>query len=311
MLITENEKIENLFKAGIKTLTMHRINFGGKRLYCTTEPFKVYSGLTGALSAATFKGSQDAKRLDKWRDKMVGQLGQEGQQAYLQTMADFGTLVHEALVTIKENGGLDWKAEQEHAHLYFEASAKRNGIEPNYGVIRSQVFEYCKSAASLMQFVYEKVDEIYAIEGMAKSDMLEIATPIDLVCKLRDGIIASLNIKTSSQIGDHQLEQATIEKYLWNETYPDLQVNVTGIIRTKDWRKAPSYEFLLVTPEQEKEMGNDAFKRLKLVRENQNSTYLNYPKNIPIFTGETKAGEMPNIEYKTLEQIFNEQQTEI
>lgn len=304
-MITEKELIENLFTGGLQTIPMFRIVFSGKRLYATSTPFKVYSGLTGALSAATFKGNIDAKRLDKWRDKMIDHLGnQDKQESYLNAMADFGTLVHNALVTIKETGKLDWVEEQEKAQVFFEKSSIKNGITINHNVIRTQVFEYCKAAASLMQFVYDNVEEVYAIEGMAKCDILEIATPIDLVCKMKTGEVVSINIKTSSQIGDHQREQATIEKYLWNQTY-DLKVNRTGILRTKDWRKSPTYEYELVKPEVEKEMFDDAFKRLMLVKSNPNSTYLNYPKNIAVFQGVTKAGENPRIDYISIEQYFN------
>lgn len=307
--ISEQERIDNLFKEGIKTILMYRINAGGRRLYCTTEPFKLYSGLTGALSSATFKGNVDDKRLGGWRDMMVQQLGSlEKQQAYLSTMGDFGTLVHECLVRINKDGSLDWKWEQEYAAGYFEASARNNGITPNSNVIRAQVYDYCKAAASLLQFVYENVVEIYSIEGMAKSDQLEIATPIDLTCKVKTkkgDKVVTLNLKTSNQIGDHQREQVVIEKHLWNETY-QLKADFTGIVRTKDWRKTPTYEYELIAEEDEKIILDNTMKRLILAKDTPNSTYANFKNSIPVFTGVTKAGEAPKIEYKTLEEIFNE-----
>lgn len=310
-MIVENEKIENLYSGGIKTISMNRINYGNKRLYVSTEPFRVYSGLTGALTAATFKGNVDGKRLDKWREKMTSSLGKEGQEAYLNSMADFGTLVHSALVSVWNNKSLNWADEQDYAYKFFTESAKKNGINPNDNVVRAQVYEYCKAAASIMQFVYDEVDEIYSIEGMCKSDILEIATPIDLTCKLKGGKVATLNIKTSAQIGDHQREQCAIEKYLWNATYPDCQASHTGIIRPKAWKEKkgiPTYEFELLKPEEEIQMTADAVERLLLVKRNINSTYLNYPKEISIFEGVSKLGEAPKIVTKTLEQVFTENQ---
>ena len=302
-MITEKEQINNLLTSGIKTVMMYRVMFSGKRLYVLPEPFGVYSGLTGALSASTFKGSIDAKRLDKWRDSMISHLGtQEKQESYLNAMADFGTAIHEVLVTIQKDGKLDWALEAERASEYFANSARKNNIEPNSNVIRQQTFEYCKAAASLMQFVYEEVSEIYSIEGMAKCESLSIVTPIDLTFKDKKGRMICCNIKTSNQISDHQREQASMEKMMWNETYPDCQVELTAILRTKDWRKSPTFEYEIIKDNSV----SDVMQRLQLCKSNEKSTYLNYPKSVPTFTGVTKAGEMPVIEYKTLQEIFNQ-----
>lgn len=307
------DKIENLVKQSpIPTITLYRINYGGKRGYADPKPFNVYSGLTGALSAATFKGNQDNKRLDKWRDTMVAELGnQEKQEAYLNSMADFGTHLHETLVKIKDKGGLNWKEEREEAYHFFMQSAKRNGILPSMNVIEKQVFEYCKHAASLMQFCYENVSTIYAIESMVKSDELQIATPIDMVIDYKQNggdIRVGLNIKTSNQIGNHQLEQAGIEKYLWNLTYPEFPIVKTGIIRGKDWNlsKEPTYELKLVDPAEDEETLKDTLARLRLCKSNPLSTYINFPKSVGQFSGETKLGEKPKIIWRPMEEVFLE-----
>lgn len=313
-MITENVEIRNLLLSGFKTIHMNRINVNGKRMYVVAEPFRAYSGLTGALSAATFKGHQDEKRLSKWRDKMVDTLGREGQEAYLSSMADFGTLLHECTVKIKEYGGLNWQEEKEYAEAFFEASAKQNGLVPNYGIIRAQVFEYQKAAASVMQWIYDCVTDIYSIEGMCKSDVLGIATPIDMVCKVKEKkseCVVTINLKTSGQLGNHHREQVSVERYLWNETYPELQAQKTGLLRPKDWsvkKGIPTYEFELLDEETERKYFTNAYKRLMLVKEDEQSTYLNFPNNILTFTGETKLGESPKLEVKTLEQIFTENQ---
>ena len=315
-LITEVSKIENLLKtSAVKTITMYRMNFDGKRAYVTTEPFNVYSGLTGALSAATFKGNIESKRIGKWRDKMIASLGgQEAQEGYLQTLADFGTLTHSALVTIKNEGKLDWALEQDQAYAYFENSAKENGIIPNTGVIRSQVFDYCKAIAAILQFCYDNVTEIYAIESMCKSDELMIATPIDFCAsiKTKEGDVKmSVNLKTSSQIGNHHREQVSVEKYLWNQTYPDFQMDKTAVLRNKDWslkKGIPTYEFEVLDKETENKFLTNALDRLRICKADQNSTYYNFKSEVQLFTGITKLGEAPKIETKTLEALFKESQ---
>jgi len=312
--ITEKEVIKNLIRTDkFESLTMERIKFIEKRLYMEKSPFRVYSGLTGALEAATFKGNRGAKRLGKWRDKMRAELGVEGQEAYLNSMADFGTLLHESMVRIKEKGYLDWADEQEYATQFFEGSAKKHGITPNFNVIRSQVFEFCKSAASMLQFVYDNVIEIYGIETMAKSDEYQIATPLDLICKIKEKkgeSVVCLNIKTSEQFGAHHWEQVAVEMYLWNRTYPDFPVSKTGLLRPKDWnvKKVPTYEFELMEEQDQMKTLLGVLKRLELCLNDPECTYMNFPTELPSFKGVTAAGECPAIVTKTLEEIYNEYQ---
>lgn len=308
MKITEQELIKNLIK-GMPTILMNRINFGGWRLYTQREPFQVYSGLTGALAASTFKGDIESKRLGKWRDAMIDQLGgQKTQEAYLESMADFGTLCHEAIVRIWDKKKLDWEYEQDYAYKFFENSDKVNGIIPSDGVIRKRVFEYCKTAASLMQFIFDEVEEIYAVEGMAKCDALQIATPIDVTCRLKrkGNPIVTLNIKTSEQFTDSHRTQVAVEKYLWNETYTDCQATGTGLLRAKAWslkKGVPTYEFELVD---DKVLLENALNRLNLCKSDPAATYLSFPKDTIVFTGETKLGEQPKMITKTLEQLMEE-----
>lgn len=303
----EKEAILNLFKKGMQTFPMYRINIANNRLYASTEPFKIYSGLTGALACVTFKGNTEAKRIVKWRDKMVEHLGFDGQKAYLNSMADFGTLVHECIVRAWTQGKLNWDVEKEYAENYFRESAIQNGIEINELVVSQQVFEYCKNAASLMSFLHTEVSELYAVEGMAMSDNLEIATPVDIFCKLKTGQKATLNIKTSSQIGDGHREQVSMEKFLWNVTYKET-ADVTGIIRPKDWniKKVPTYELEILKPDLEKKFLDSALGRLLLAKNDENNTYLNYPKEQMVFRGETQLGDTPKIETLTIEQLFNQ-----
>jgi hypothetical protein len=147
---------------------------------------------------------------------------------------------------------------------------------------------------------------------MCKSDKLMISTPIDITCLIKDkkkDFIATINLKTSAQIGDHQREQCAVEKYLWNETYPDYQAAKTGILRTKDWslkKGIPTYELEFLNEEKEAEMLKDAISRLLLIKDNSSSTYLNYSSESLIFEGETLLGGKPSLTTKTIEQLFNE-----
>lgn len=309
-MITEIEKVENLFRASrIKTISMHRINFLNKRLYVDDQ--SIYSGLTGALSAATPKGDVESKRIDKWRNGMINHLGSiDKQESLLNSMADFGTLVHTAALVAWEMGEMNWKNDAEYAREFFIASAKKNNIEVNENVLQSQIFEYQKSVASIMQFLFDEVEELYAVESPAKCDALMIATPIDLVVKLKNGNIACLNIKTSAKIGRHQLEQAAMEMYLWNNTYKDVcEAQLTGILRPKDWsmkKGQPTYELVLLKPQEQIEMQTKLFRRLLEIKDDVHCTYLNYPRNVNVFVGTTKLGEQPKIEARNIIDYLNQ-----
>ena len=303
----EIEEIKNLATgSSFPGITMHRMYFQGRRSYVMMNPFRMYSGLTGALGAVTFKGDPDAKRIDKWRDSMINQLGSiEKQEAYLNTMADFGTLVHETLVNIRNDGALDWGQMNDYAEHYFEASARKNGIQPNPNVISRQVFDFNKAAASMLQYVYENVHEILAIEVMVKSESLQIATPVDLVYRTKNMDIHIVNVKTSGQISDHQIEQASMELLMWNETYPELKAKKTGIVRSKDWnlkKGVPTYEDKMITVEEANEIIKGTLPRLQIGKD----LYANFPTSVGVFVGTTKLGESPKIENVSMEKIFTD-----
>jgi hypothetical protein len=317
--IQDIEKIENLLKIGSYN-KMYRVNFNGQRIYVQEEPFAYFSGLTGALSAATFKGDQDAKRLASWRNSMIDSFGEANTENYVAMTADFGTLLHMAMVTIKDKGLIKWDEERDKAYDYFVKCYKAKSLDPDLKTIKKIVYEYQKHVASLLQWVYERVQEIYAIEVPVKWDTLRIATPIDIFCSCRQtekGQFANttVNIKTSSQISNHQLEQISCEMHMWNQTYArgtneilpligenSQYADFTGIIRTKDWNesKSPTYEYKYLTSDQAKIYWEAAKCRLQLCL-NSSASYFPSPVNRS-FKGETKIGEMPVIESKSLEE---------
>lgn len=302
--ITNIERVENLLKIGAY-LKMYRVNFNGYRIYIQEDPFKYYSGLTGALSACTFKGDPDSKRLTSWRNSMIDSFGQKNTENFVEMTADFGTLLHMALVTIKEQGSIKWNEEKDKAVEYFINAYKDKTLEPDHKTIKKIVFEYQKHVASLMQFVYERVHEIYAIEVPVKWETLKIATPIDFYCSCKQTDKGqfkntTINIKTSSQISNHQLEQICCEMDMWNETYSG--ADFTAIVRTKDWNdeKSPSFEYKYFPKEEAEYVANKAIERLKLCLNSPASYYPN--STTKSFVGETKIGEKPVIVSKTLEE---------
>jgi len=305
--ITNQEVVSNMLKLG-HYLTMTRVNFNGLRLYIESEPeFRYYSGLTGALDKSKFKGDPDEKRLKGWRENFIDNFGQKNANDYLDFTGEFGTLLHMALVTIKNKGKISWSEEAELATEYFVQAYRKKRLEPDLRIINSMVYDYSKHVASLMQFVYDMVQEIFAIETPAKCEELKIATPIDMFCLCRQtpkGTFAktTINIKTSSQISKHQLEQVAFEMAMWNMTYLDEPAKFTAILRTKDWRedKVPTYEYKYMSADEAGQLFKSVYPRVLLCL-NSDATYYPNPTN-KSFAGETKPGEQPNIITRTLQQ---------
>lgn len=303
----ETEVIKNLIKSAIPTIVMTRINYMNRRGYMIENTgvngetvHSVYSGLTGAMSASSFKGDINNIRLSKWRDKMINHLGGiEQQSQYLDSMADFGTLLHQALVTIWENKEFDYDAQSEYAKSYFMGSAKQLGIPINEDVLASQVFDYLKAVSSLMQWIHDEVTDILAVESMAICEDLKIATPLDIVCKLKGSDeLVSINIKTSSQISEEQLKQTSMEMMMWNETYPEYQVSKTGVWRPKDWMEKkgiPTYEIKLLKKDEAMEKARQVSERMRIAMNDPDVGYANFNLTKKIFTGKVGLGELPKI----------------
>lgn len=303
-MIEKIELIENILKIGTYE-KMYRINYNGLRVYVSENPFNYYSGLTGALSACTFKGDPSERRLKDWRESMIDSYGAKKADEYVEFTADFGTLLHTSLVTIKNKGGLNWNEEADNATEYFISAYNKKELEPNTKIIKKMVYEYQKHAASLMQFVFERVDEIYAIETIAKNDYLKIATPIDLVCSCRQTPKGEfektcINLKTSSQITEHHLEQVSCEFAMWKHTYEELEN--AAILRTKDWResKTPTYDYKYIQAKEALQISNEAFIRMEMCL-NSKASYYPEPTS-RYFEGETKVGEQPTIIIRSLKE---------
>lgn len=302
-MITDIEKISNLIGDGY--LKMHRINFKGMRLYIQDNPFQYYSGLTGALKASTFQNNIESKMLKRWREDQIESFGKKQVTDYVKLTADFGSLLHSSLITMHNNGKINWNEEAEKARDYFMESYKEKEIIPDKRIVRKMVYEYQKHVASLMQFIYERVEKIYAVETPAKWENLRIATPIDLYCLCRPTpkgkpVKMVINIKTSSSISKGHLDQVACELDMWNETYGDAEA--CGIMRTTDWReeKTPSYNFKYISAENAFDMALAAKARLALCLDSDD-TYL-YEVVDKVFDGITPIGEKPVIITRTLQE---------
>lgn len=295
--------------AGNQFKILYRINHRNQRIYIQEPPFMYYSGLTGALSASTLAGDPAKKRLQGWRESFINNFGKESVNNYVDMTAEFGTLLHTALVTIKEKGKIVWSEERDKATATFEQAYIEQHKVPDLYVIDKMVYEYQKHVASVLQFVYERVDSIWGIEAPAIWKEYKIATPIDLICVCRQTPKGQfeptcINLKTSSQITQSHMEQVACEVVMWNDTYPDHTCVNSAILRSKNWTegKTPTYDYKYQTY---RDSLNIAGKKARLLELCLDSDASYYPKpDYKHFTGETEIGGKPEIVVRTLEQEF-------
>jgi len=205
---------------------------------------------------------------------------------------------------------LDWNEEREIAEEEFKNTMLKSG-PINLSVVRRMVYDYQKHVGALMQFIYERVDKIHAIEVPAIWEELKIATPIDIVCSCRqtpkgEFQETTVNIKTSSLISPSHLEQAACEMIMWNQTYDNREAKYTAILRTKNWseNKTPTFEYKSLNYAEATGGAGEAFKRLWLCLSSP-STYFPEPTSKK-FTGVSKLGEMPTIEITGIEDEWSE-----
>lgn len=285
-----------------------RINWRGMRLYVFTEPFRYYSGLTGALHAIQFRGEYNHVD-DEWKPKMIDEIGRRGVKEFVQFTADSGTLLHEALLTIKETGGIDWGLERDKVEDSFKQQFIDKQMEPNWSIIDLMIKRHCNKVSSVLQFIYDRVEDIYGIETICRSDELKIATPIDLICKAKP--IKSktfhnctLNLKSSDHVYTDHIQQVATELIMWNGTYQDYHCEYTGILRPKEGM-GNTYELKTFDVGEALAFHEDRLEDFKLCLKRAKSTYYPQP-TFKAYDGFTKAGEQPKIITRTLEEQWGE-----
>lgn len=295
----EHEPIINLVKGKENLfLKCKRINFRGQRIYVFDNPKKIYSGLTGAIEKTQFKS--EGSHIKTWRENLIDLTSKEFVNSYVETTANFGTRVHECLVTIKEEGEIDFDYEGKIAEENFRDQMLQNNI--HYDIIDTilpkMVEEFKFHLASLMQFVYERVTEIIAIETICKWEEHQVATPVDMYCMCKQTPEGKpkksvINVKTSNKITSHHLDQVACELSMWNETYKDFEAEHCGILRTKVYKgENPTYDYKYQTIEESLLRSDFVSRKLKLSTFRKETDYR--PKTEYTFlSGKIKLGETP------------------
>ena len=212
-----------------------RVQLGTERWYVDTK--KDYSRGATFLSDKIQSLVSTDKFLDNWRASMKRELqGDEGFDAWMGNVSDFGTLVHELF-------GADVKTRINEYHINdaVKAFAEKNKLtgQTAYGA----AMKATKAILAFRKFVEEHELDILSMEEMVHSEELKTTTPIDIFgIGIYKGVKSYflVNMKTSESEGEFHKWQCAIEYLCAMNTLPihDLPV-VVLTVQPKDW-KLPS-----------------------------------------------------------------------
>ena len=241
----------------IEGARIYRTNISGRRYYRVSDG-KIRVSLTTFIDYAQQYG--DVRFLNSWRDSMIEQLQNKALlDAYVQSTADYGTLLHIAVSELCKRGELDvWG--KDGLFYMFQAEATRLGW--GYEVAQSAFNKFLKDFACVSKFFHDYEVRIIAVELPVFDDLL--ATCIDLVVEMnaknykktkpekRERINALINLKSGKHTGDTHALQCAGEKRLFNFLYGELFPGFerTFILKPKDFEKEPGYDLIETTSEQ-------------------------------------------------------------
>jgi hypothetical protein len=234
-----------------KVCQMRREEIGEHRWY--TDDKDWYKGVSGFVEDIS-KITREDKFLNNWKKTFTAKLesGEDSFNEWMNGLADFGTLTHEAFnaYLMPEGFTLTW--------LRIQLAAFQDKFRLSELAINAAHNKTVKNVLSLAKFINEHQVEVYACEQMFKSKRLKTATPCDIVgrglfqtkkggTKVDSYVFA--NIKSSEASGrfSHHKWQCLIELLCGLESIlPNLEQGVpicTGTVRTTDWRDEPTTDF--------------------------------------------------------------------
>lgn len=250
---------------------VRRFPYGNDRKYFITEPITVFHGLTGYLSMMYKKRGED-EALIKYRINKGENWYDEFTHA-----ADYGTFLHISCAEFLTNGKLD--------------------LEP----LKDEFFEYCKSTGmplvrwknysyrlvndlkSFAQFCHDKEVEPLACEYPVYDRLHAVATPIDLVCKMKFNkkiIVATINYKFRENPGlyNKDIKQTNLERRIYNIKFGDSKFEATHcfVWTPSKWRTNPTYKLTNTTDKytaEEMRMDHSIMKTAGVLGININADY--------------------------------------
>jgi len=220
------------------------------RLYFTVESgICLYSGITGYIDKFWKKPGED-EPLIEYRVKH----GANHKNA-LRLAASYGTFGHQCAAELMSRTdevslALDILPD-------FERYCLREGM-----VVENYWNRLCNDLKSFAQFVYEREVEPLAVEYCVYDKLKGVATPLDLVCRLKFNgktVVANVNFKfrESPNLYPKDTKQTCIETMLFNQRFVGTENEITHnfVWMPVNWRgETPTYKLENTTGKYTREM---------------------------------------------------------
>lgn len=236
---------------------LYRIDRAGDRMYYYLDRGRpvMYPSVTTVIRA----NMPTSPHLIKW----IGDLGTEAAEEYRDERAAFGTFMHKTFeeYLVARYYDLDTMEMQLVQFL------QQEGMPEHFA--SKWLHEMQKALLGFAQWVKDHNVKALAIEVALASDEMQVAGMVDLVCEMdievkgfwgdvyKSGekkgdpkettqtmrIKAIVDFKSGKNFYDDHAIQLEIYRRMWNENYPEHQIDRIFNWSPIDWRSAPSYKF--------------------------------------------------------------------
>ncbi|WP_165358990.1 hypothetical protein [Spirosoma sordidisoli] len=215
---------------------LRRFDRASDRYYYTVEGSDMLENLAARffISTTSFckKVLPTSSFLIEWMKKQG-----ENADAVRDLAADFGTLMHISFADFHQKG-FDFRNTRQRVEGYLL------GLGHSPRLIGEWTTRLNKCVASYAQFCYEYQVEPVLIEGMLASDELGIGGTVDLVAYLTipkfGRVLAQVDFKSGGIYSSAEL-QLVINKLIFEENFPHLEIERMYSWAPKDFQKEPTY----------------------------------------------------------------------
>ena len=244
-------------------------------------PVTVYN--SGTTLIGNYRDMEGERALENYRIGLIN--SGKDPEVVLKTRQDYGTLMHIIFGRILMGETTTFETLE---NFVIQASTEAR-LDKAYTtqLVKSHLTEFKKDVAAFLAWIRDYKIEPLGVEVVMKSDRHKVATPLDLICYAtvkvkgfwgevyKSGVkkgqpketykeekqLIIVDFKSGKKgFWDKNVLQLLLSKGIFEENFPDMEIQGVYNFAPNDWKKDPSYKFY----NQERESKNiDYLKKLK------------------------------------------------
>ena len=246
-------------------------------------PVTIYN--SGTTLIGNYRDMEGEKALENYRIGLIN--SGKDPEVVLKTRQDYGTLMHIIFGRILMGETTTFETLET---FVIQASTEAR-LDKAYTtqLVKSHLTEFKKDVAAFLAWIRDYKIEPLGIEVVMKSDKHKVATPLDLICyatvKVKgfwgevyksgtkkgqpketykeDKLLIIVDFKSGKKgFWDKNVLQLLLSKEIFEENFPDMEIQGVYNFAPNNWKKDPSYKFY----NQERENKNIGY--LKKIKDN-------------------------------------------